>query len=178
MNESKIELQKLSEAHQPPLQQYNVRRSFPFKYDWSEKQFFIYACFVDDLQQFYQDWVEQGKKAGRIQYFRQDADGNLTHLYWCPSNICCESGELLTKESIDVKIGYWTPNIWKPIRKDLKQEAMRFEAFECQKIDCSCSDCKYLDRAKSWCNKLDKKTSIDANLCHIQNQNCFEHRRS
>ena len=86
-----------------------VRRSFPFKYDWSEKQFFIYACFVDDLQQFYQDWIEQGKKAGRIQFFDKGIDGKLTHKYWRPSNICCESGELLTKENIDVKVGYWTP---------------------------------------------------------------------
>ena len=167
-----------NEARNPAFLVGAVRRSFPFKYDWSEKQFFIYACFVDDLQQFYNDWVEQGRKAGRIQFFDIDSDGKLTHKYWQPSNICCESGEVLTKENIDVKVGYWLPYLWKPIRKDLKQQAMKFEAFECQKIDCSCNDCKHLDRAKSWCNKLDKKTSINENLCHPQNQNCFEHRRS
>jgi hypothetical protein len=155
-----------------------VRRSFPFRYDWSEKQFFIYACFVDDLQQFYNDWVEQGRKAGRIQFFNTESDGKLTHKYWQPSNICCESGEVLTKENIDVKVGYWLPYLRKPIRKDLKQQAMKFEALECQKIDSSCSDCKHLDRAKSWCNKLDKKTNINENLCHPQNQHCFEHRQS
>jgi len=155
-----------------------VRRSFPFKYDWSEKQFFIYACFVDDLQQFYQDWIEQGKKAGRIQFFDKGIDGKLTHKYWRPSNICCESGELLTKENIDVKVGYWTPNLWKPVRKDLKQEAMKFEALECQKIDCSCNDCKYLERTNSYCNKLDMQVIVNSNSCHAQNQGCFEHRRA
>ena len=58
-----------------------VRRSFPFKYDWTERQFFICACFVDDLQKFYTDWVEQGRKAGRIQYFDIGSDGKLTHKY-------------------------------------------------------------------------------------------------
>lgn len=155
-----------------------VSRSFPFKYDWSEKQFFIYACFVDDLQQFYRDWVEQGKRAGRIQFFEVGNDGNLNHKYWKPSNICCESGEVLTKDNIDVKVGYWTPNLWKPIRKDLKQESMKLEAIECQKIDCSCNDCISLNRTDNWCNKLNKAISINVNLCHPQNQTCFQHRRS
>ena len=50
-----LEEQNLNEAESPQLNIGAVRRSFPFKYDWSEKQFFIYACFVDDLQQFYND---------------------------------------------------------------------------------------------------------------------------
>jgi len=156
----------------------NVRHNFPFKYDWSEKQFFIYACFVDDLQQFYQDWVEQGRKAGRIQFFNKIEDGKLTHKYWLPSKICCETHEELTKENIDIKVGYWLPFLWKPIRKDLRQQAVKYEVLECQKIDCSCNDCKFLERAENWCNKLNKKISINENLCHIQNQDCFEHRRS
>lgn len=155
-----------------------VKKTYPFKYDWSEKQFFIYACFVDDLQAFYRDWVDQGRKAGRIQFFNIEMDGSLTHKYWMPSRICCESGETLTLENIDVKIGYWWPNIWKPIRKDLKQEAMKFEAFECQKIDSSCNNCKHLDRANKWCNKLQKNVAINENLCHPENQDCFEHIRS
>jgi hypothetical protein len=156
----------------------DARSSFPFKYDWSEKQFFIYACFVDNLQQFYKDWIEQGRKAGRIQFFDVLGNGMFFHKYWMPSNICCESGDILTTDNIDIKVGYWFPHLWKPIRKDLKQQAMKFEALECQKIDCSCNDCKYLDRVKSWCNKLDKKTNINGNFCHPQNINCFEHRRS
>lgn len=143
--------------------------------DLSEKQLFLHACFVDDLQEFYNNWIKQFKS--KVQLFDIEKDNKITHKYWVPSNICCESGEVLTKENIDVKIGYWSPNIWKPIRKDLKQETMKFEAFECQKIDCSCNDCKHLDRQKSSCNKLDKTIVINANYCHIQNQNCFEHRK-
>lgn len=149
-------------------------REFSFKHDLSEKDYFIHACFVNDLQVFYKDWIEQ--KTGRIQFF--DSMNNiLIHKYWKPSNICCESGEILNKENIDVKISYWTPFIWKPIRKDLKQQAMKYEAFECQKIDASCNDCKYLDRMKSWCNNLEKEIIINENLCHVQNQQCFIHRK-
>ena len=166
------------EAESPAFLVGSVRRSFPFKYDWSEKQFFIYACFVDDLQQFYQDWVEQARRGVRIQFFDIGVDGKLIHKYWLPSKICCETREELTIENIDIKVGYWLPFLWKPIRKDLKQQAMKHEALECQKIDCSCNDCKCLDRSKHWCNKLNKKISINENLCHPQNQNCFEHRRS
>jgi hypothetical protein len=164
------------ENTEPAFSKGGVKRIFPFKYDWSERQFFVYACFVPDLQQFYNDWIEQAK--GRAQFFDVGSDGKLTHKYWQPSNICCESGEVLTNENIDVKIGYWVPYIWKPIRKDLKQKAMKFEAYECQKIDCSCNDCLHLERSKSWCNKFDKKTTINGNICHPQNQECFEHRRS
>lgn len=154
-----------------------TKPEYPFQYNWSERQFFLYACFVDDLQKFYRDWIEQGKKSGRIQFFDVAPNGTLTHKYWRPSNICCESGEVLTNDNIDIKVGYWTPNLWKPIRKDLRQEAIKFEALECQKIDVSCNDCKHLDRTNKHCNKLNKKVSIKPNACHPQNQNCFEHRR-
>lgn len=144
----------------------------------SEKQYFIHACFVDDLQSFYKNWIDQGSKKGRAQFFYTLPNGKLIHRYWNPSSTCCETGQELTLENIDVKIGYWTPFVWKAVRKDLRIEAMKEEAFECQKIDCSCSDCKHLERSKKWCNKFDKETSINANLCHPQNQECFKHRRS
>jgi len=150
--------------------------------NWNNKKLFLTACFVDDLQTFYKKMILDNN--GRINQFEGNLSlnnfqqrNNIEHKLWFPSTICCETGELLTQENIDIKIGYWM-NIWKPIRKDLKEEAMKKEAFECQKIDCSCNDCKFLDREKSWCNKLDKKTSIDVNLCHPQNLNCFEHRKS
>jgi hypothetical protein len=151
--------------------------SFPFKYNWSEREFFIYSCFVDDLQQFYKDWIEQGKKIGRIQFFDINKNDILTHKYWRPSNKCRDSGDILTKDNIDIKIGYWTPNLWYPIRKDFKQESMKLESFLCQKIDCSCNDCKFLDRKNSFCQKLNKKVNICSNQCHPQNQICFEHRK-
>lgn len=154
----------------------NILNSLPFKHNWSEKQFFIHACFADDLQQFYVDWIKQS--SGRAQFFDTGINGKLTHKYWRPSSICCESGDELFKETIDVKIGYWTPNLWKPVNKALKQEAMRYEALECQNIDCSCNDCKYLCRDKKWCDKLCKKIIIRSNTCHPENQGCFKHRRS
>lgn len=160
------------------MKDYKPKRRYDFDFNWSERQFFIYACFVDDLQMFYRDWIEQGRKSGRMQFFNIDEEGILTHKYWSPSKICCETGEILTKENIGVKVLYWTPCLWKPIRKDLKQEVMRLEAFECQQIDCSCNDCKSLDRANRACLKFGKSVSINANFCHPQNQDCFVHRRS
>lgn len=59
-----------------------------------------------------------------------------------------------------------------------KQEAMKYEAFECQKIDCSCNDCKFLDRQNKMCLKFNKIIKIHPNLCHPQNQSCFIHRKT
>ncbi len=153
-----------------------VKKTFSFPNNWSEKQYFIHACFVDDLQVFFSEWVEQGRKSGRIQFFDTKDDGTFEHKYWKPSNKCCVTGEILTKDNIDVRVGYFTPNIWKPVRKDLMQEAKKQEAYECQKIDCSCSDCKFSDRAERFCNKFSRKIKIISGVCHPQNLECFEHR--
>lgn len=150
------------------------RKEYPFEHNWSEKQYFIHACLSDDLQVFYRNWIDQ--KKDRIQYFTS-LNGVLEHRYWIPSNICVESGEVLTADNIDVMVGYWTPNIWKPIRKDLKVASAKEEAFLCQKIDCSCNDCAFLDRKNKWCSKFDKETAIKPNLCHPENQDCFKHRK-
>ncbi len=156
-----------------------IKKDYPFPNNWSDREYFLYACFVPDLQVFYNEWIEQGgKKKGRIQYFDILPDGRLEHKYWKPSNKCCQSGELLTNKDIDIKASYWTPNLWKPIRKDLLAEAKKAESFECQNIDCSCNDCKWLNRADSWCTKFDKKTRAEVNIACPENINCFEHRRS
>lgn len=141
----------------------------------TEKQYFILACLSNSIQDFYKEYVSLSK--GSLQLFDCLSNEELSHKSWSPSNICCESGEMLTMENIDVKVGYWTPFLWKPIRKDLKKQAMKFEALECQKIDCSCNDCGHLNRSASWCNKLNKETKIHSNLCHPQNQECFKHIR-
>ena len=104
------------------------------------KKHFIDACFADDLQKWYSDWIEE--KKDRIQFFTTD-DG-YRHRSWLPSDTCCYSGEKLTRDNIDVLVGYWTPFMWKPIRKDLRVQAQREEAYECQLIDCSCNDCAFL----------------------------------
>lgn len=74
---------------------------------------------------------------------------------------------------------------------------------ELQKIDCNCNDCKFmirdLDKFKSQdylytnnagqvcnpshrihygnCNKLNKSVTFVPNICQIETQECFEHRR-
>ena len=143
----------------------------------SEKEFFISACFADDLQLFYKQWIEKGKKNGRIQFFEARDDGLLIHKYWKPSNICCETGEKLTKDDIDVKVGYWTPYIWKPVKKDVKQYSAMKEIVECQKIDCSCNDCLYLNRSEKKCDLFNNQIQINVNTCEVNNQKCFKHRK-
>ena len=158
--------------------QHYKRKEYHFQHNWTERQYFIYACFVDDLQQFYNDWIEQGRNKGRPQFFETNAQRFLEHKYWNPRNICCHTGQTLTQETIDIKVGYWTPFLWKPIHKDFKLVATQQESFECQNIDCSCNDCFFLDRVKSWCNKFDRATKVEAALCHPQNRECFKHRKS
>ncbi len=163
------------------------RKQYPFGNNWNERQYFIYACFAPDLQEFYRQWVEQGWKQGRIQFFTEYIPGTLVHKYWSPDNICCETGETLTRDNMDIKVGYWTPMVWKPIRKDLLHQAKQFEAYQCQLIDKSCNDCLHLIREGegrgnralfSWCGKLDKKTEVHANTCQPEHTDCFTHRKT
>lgn len=152
-------------------------KKYPFAHNLSEKEYFILACFSLDIQHFYREWIEQGRKQGRFQFFDTDNKGLLVHKYWVPSNICCHTKQLLTQDTIEVKVGYWTPFLWKPVHKDYRQLAQKQEAYNCQIIDASCSDCYYLQRDTSWCKKMDKKVSVEPNLCHPQNQECFTHRK-
>jgi len=154
-----------------------IKKKYEFNYQWSDKQFFIYACLTWDLQKFYRDWIEQGGKTGREQFFITNSLGELEHLYWRPSPICSVSGERLTKENIDVLPGYWTPNLWKPVRKDILAEAKRQEVIWCQNLDCSCSDCYFMHRAKIWCTKFNKKAKVEPNTANPENMNCFQHRK-
>lgn len=154
-----------------------VKKKYNFDYNWTDKQFFIYACFVDDIQQFYMDWIEQGAKTGRCQFFITNSKGELEHLYWEPNSICSISGDQLTKDNIDVLSGYWTPHLWKAVRKDLLAESKRKEIIWCQNIDCSCNDCIFLDRTKGWCTKFYKKANILPSTCNPNNIDCFQHRK-
>jgi hypothetical protein len=146
-------------------------------FNLSEQKYFILACFADDLQEFYREWVNQ--KKDRIQFFEEFRLPVYEHKYWMPSKICCESGEVLTEDNISIKVGYWTPHLWKPINKDLLQEAKKLEAYECQKIDCSCSDCISFKREtgdKGECLKFNKKITAWPNTACPQNLRCFKHR--
>lgn len=138
-----------------------------------ERDYFLQACFADDLQQFYKNWITE--KPDRIQYF-VDSNGLLQHRQWRPSKTCRSSGEELTMDNIDIVVGYWTPFLWYPVRKDLRVQYQKNEAYECQNIDCSCNDCGFLNRSENWCVKFNKEIIIQPNLCHPQNQDCFVHR--
>lgn len=140
----------------------------------SERDFFIEACFSDDLQVFYKSWIAQ--KPDRIQFFTK-LEGVLSHKYWNPSNLCCIIGDTLTKDNIDIKISYWTPFIWKPILKSLKIESMKKEAYMCQLIDSNCNDCFYLDRGNKKCLKFDKNIQIYPGISQVENKDCFKHRK-
>jgi hypothetical protein len=137
----------------------------------SEKDYFIQACFSDNLSEFYEKWIKE--KPDRQQFFN-----NLFHKYWIPSKYCCESGVLLSIDTIAIRISYWTPFIWKPIHKDLLQKSKQFESHECQLIDTNCNDCKYLNREGSACIKFDKLVKLSPNICQPENSNCFIHRKS
>lgn len=161
-----------------------------FAKNLSEKEYFILACFAEDLQEFYKEWIQQSP--GRKQYFYMEV---LKHKYWIPGNICSVSGVKLTKDNIDVKIGYWKPSLWKPVLDSLKKEAELEEAYECQKIDANCNDCKYFDRTRLTNNLIDCSTSIFprinckvglctkhnynvyASSCSFQGNICFIHRK-
>jgi hypothetical protein len=142
----------------------------------TEKQWFIEACFTDDLQGLYKRYISEVR--GAEQFFNGTLIRELTHKYWLPGNICKYSGEKLTKDNIDIAIGYWTPFSWRPVLKRYKEIYLKNEYFACQCIDCSCNDCISLDRAKKLCTKYNKTVSIKPNTCQPQNINCFIHRKT
>jgi hypothetical protein len=70
--------------------------------------------------------------------------------------------------------------------------------FELQKIDCNCNDCKFMVRnfeklkahKKTYeetglmdnlnfgqCSKFNKPVSFIPNICQLETQNCFKHRK-
>ena len=147
----------------------------------SEKEYFIQACLSENLNEFYKQYINQDYKA-RHQHFEKIDDNNINsiqHKYWVPSNICCSSGKILTVDTIDVRISYWYPFIWMPIHKNLKDLEKKQEAYECQKIDSSCNDCKFLDRKNDSCLKKGTKNLnalLYGNTSSPNNRNCFVHR--
>ena len=142
----------------------------------SRKEYFLSACMASDLQGWYKEYINQ--KPSRLQEFNELPNGILTHHYWCPSNICRHSKEVITDiNDLDVFIGYWTPQCWFPVKKEYKKIGMQLEAYECQLIDCNCNDCAFFDRSTSKCNKFDKTVSPKPNTCQPDTQECFLHRK-
>jgi hypothetical protein len=145
--------------------------------NWSKKQYFLHACFADDLQEYYKEYIAQ--KFNRKQEFNELPNGVLIHKDWCPSRICRHSKQTIESiDDLDVFVGYWTPHCWYPVKKEFRKIGMDLEAYECQLIDCSCNDCVFLDRANILCTKFNKPTFILPNHCHPQNQDCFKHRKA
>jgi len=93
------------------------------------------------------------------------------------SNKCQATGILLNESNFDIGIRYWLPNSWYPVHKDFKHDYMKNEAYNCQKLDTNCNDCKHLNRAEMKCLKLNKGLSFAPNTCMPENQDCFIHRK-
>ncbi len=154
-------------------------KKYPFGNNWTEQQYFKYACFCDDLQLFYRQWIEQ--KQDRIQFFDISLDGKYKHRYWIPSKICSYSDELLNEENLVIKIGYWTPFCWTLVKNTLLNEAKTLETLFCQTVDCSCNDCKFFERKDQNNGLCNKKENIFVkaypNMAQPNNLECFEHRK-
>ncbi len=85
----------------------------------------------------------------------------------------------------DVTPSYWLGGAY-PCHRACKVEGYANEAYECQKIDADCNDCKHFKREKHlskggkgiWqgqCLKFDCLTLAYPNFC--SNKQCFEHRK-
>lgn len=133
----------------------------------TEQEYFIEACFSDDLQEFYKNWIEE--KSDRSQFF-YELVGNLVHKYWKPEPFCVSTKEKLTRDNIGIHVTYWNPNLWRPIRKDLAKEYRKQESYECQKIDSNCNDCGYLERIG-----FGKGNNVQINRCLKKDIEVFPH---
>jgi hypothetical protein len=155
----------------------------------TEKELFIEACFTSDLQNFYKNYILE--KPSRLQEFvnssfikNQKINEDVLSTFilvkwkWQPSNICRFTGTHLIKYETGITYSYWG-GIWYPCLNTQIKAQQKYEAYECQKIDCSCNDCLFLNRInikKGKCIKLNKEVNIFPNTCQIENQECFVHR--
>lgn len=156
----------------------------------TDKQYFIEACFSDNLQDFYREYLREN--IAKVNHFKLPCGINvyqaianktilLEHWFWSPSNTCIKSGEKLTTENIDVHVGYWYP-LWKPIHKDYAKKYKEDEVYACQSIDMNCNDCinfKRIEGNHGECTiKNNEKIITNPNACSPQNTNCFKHRKT
>lgn len=80
-----------------------------------------------------------------------------------------------------------THSYWKPFKywshNDCKKKGEASEAYECQKLDSDCNDCKFFERGKllrkgvytGHCKKFDKEVKAFPNFC--SGRECFKHRK-
>ena len=87
----------------------------------------------------------------------------------------------INEEDADVMVGYWYPHSYYLVHKKCRDEAIRQERYELQKIDSDCNDCIYFKREKTnpdvsygQCMKYNKPTKAYPNTC--TGHKCFRHR--
>jgi len=139
------------------------------------RQLFKQACFSPDLNSLYSEWKKD-------KTLSQSFDQHGNHLYFSPSKTCRHCGLEVKEDNFDVAIGYWYPS-WFPCHQECVKPQKEYEAFECQKLDADCNDCKHFSRIRpltvgvslGTCNKFNRETKAYVNS--PRGLECFEHRK-
>lgn len=100
---------------------------------------------------------------------------------WCKKE-CRYCGKEVKQEDSVVTYSYWNA-LLAISHKECKEEGFKEEAYECQKIDANCNECKHFIRgAKAnptghygMCGKFNKAVVAHSN--NAQGNDCFIHRR-
>ena len=143
----------------------------------NEKDIFKKACYSTDIQVLYKECLKRRWLSMQI---LEEYGGVISHPLWRLSTKCHQCKEEIEEKDFAYFASYWTPHLWRPVHKECRNECKFNDAYECQKIDCSCNDCGHFDRIsqqKGTCTKFDKKVTPWANTCCPQNLECFTHRK-
>lgn len=79
----------------------------------------------------------------REDFFRRAYDNPESKI----SLSCRHCGKPVRREESGVIVGYWTP-IWFIAHKECEKLGKADEAYQCQKIDRDCNDCKHFERGQ------------------------------
>jgi hypothetical protein len=121
----------------------------------------------------------------RIKGFRID-EQNLNNIsgynwdgfYYSLKGICRYCFKEVDRSDAIITNSYWGKGRRIFIcHKVCKKEGEKDEAYECQKIDANCNDCKFFDRKKYWCIKLDCKPPVAVTPNYCSHLDCFVHRK-
>ena len=130
----------------------------------NRRQLFIEACNTNNADLFFNDFSEQESRIGYI-----------------VRNYCSYCGK---KEINDIYHSYWGA-VWIPTHKVCKPLLSSETAYECQKIDANCNDCKFFTATEShkgigtsWRDGI----CVNGHDAHAQpnfwqGNKCFEHRK-
>lgn len=94
----------------------------------------------------------------------------------CFDNTCRYCKQEILNEPVITK-GY-TYSIWFISHKECKSEGEKEEAYQVQKIDADCNDCKYFNRLQGnqgTCRKFNKEVTANPNFS--SGHDCFIHRK-